>query len=55
MLDWELSHITEEGENAIAYVSRTLASAEHNFPHLEKEGLTIIFGVKKKSPVPVWL
>lgn len=48
MLDWELSHITEEGENAIAYVSRTLA-------HLEKEGLTIIFGVKKKSPVPVWL
>lgn len=48
MLDWELSHITEEGKNAIAYVSQPLASAEQNYPHLEKEGLTIIFGVKKK-------
>lgn len=47
MLDWELSHITEEGKNAIAYVSQPLASAEQNYPHLEKEGLTIIFGVKK--------
>lgn len=55
MLDWELSHITEEGKNAIAYVSQPLASAEQNYPHLEKEGLTLIFGVKKKSPVPVWL
>lgn len=47
MLDWELSHITEEGKNAIAYVSQPLASAEQNYPHLEKEGLTVIFGVKK--------
>lgn len=49
-----LSHITEEGEKPTAYVSRTLAPAEKNYSKLEKEGLAIIFGVKKTSPVPVW-
>lgn len=42
-----LSHITEEGEKPIAYVSRTLAPAEKNYSQLEKEGLAIIFGAKK--------
>lgn len=49
-----LSHITEEGVKPIAYVSRTIAPAEKNYSQLEKEGLAIIFGVKKTSPVPVW-
>ena len=42
-----LSHITDEGEKPIAYLSRALAPAEKNYSQLEKEGLAIIFGVKK--------
>ena len=41
-----LSHITDEGEKPIVYVSGTLAPAEKNYSQLEKEELAIIFGVK---------
>ncbi len=43
-----LAHKMPNGdERPIAYVSRTLSSAERNYSQLEKEGLACIFGVKK--------
>ena len=39
---------SEDGsERPIAFAFRTLALAEKNYSHLEKEGLAIVFGVKK--------
>lgn len=38
----------EDGsERPIGFVSRTLSAAEKNFSQLDKEGLAVVFGVKK--------
>ncbi|GFS26157.1 polyprotein [Elysia marginata] len=42
-----LSHIDENGDRPIAYASRSLNQAEKNYSQLDREGLGVIFGVKK--------
>ena len=43
-----LSHVMPNGEERpIAFASRTLTPAECNYPQLEKEALSIVFGIKK--------
>jgi hypothetical protein len=42
------SHVIEDGkERPIAFASRTLNDGERNYPHVEKEALSLIFGEKK--------
>ena len=43
-----LSHRMEDGsERPIAFASRSLSPAEKNYAQLDKEGLAIVFGVKR--------
>ena len=40
-------HLTPDGEKPIAFTSRSLSPAEKKYAQLDKEGLAIVFGVKK--------
>ena len=42
-----ISHQTEEEEKPIAFSSKTLTKSELNYSQLEKEALSIIFGIRK--------
>ena len=43
-----LSHVTEDGaERPVAFASCSLSPAERNYSQLEREALSIVFGVKK--------
>ena len=43
-----ISHFMENGEETpIAFASRTLTASEGNYFHIEKEALSIMFGLKK--------
>jgi len=43
-----ISHVMENGEERpIAFASRTLSSSEKNYGQIEKEALSLVYGVKK--------
>ncbi|XP_060771685.1 uncharacterized protein K02A2.6-like [Neoarius graeffei] len=42
-----ISHILPNGEESIAFASRTLNKAESNYVQIEREALSIVFGVRR--------
>ena len=42
-----LSHMVNGEERPVCYASRSLTIAERNYGHIEKEGLGLVFAVKK--------
>ena len=47
-----ISHMMDDGqERPIAYASQTLSSSERNYAQIEREALSIVFGVEKVSPI----
>ena len=42
-----LSHVVNGEERPVSYSSRALTVAERNYGHIEKEGLALVFAVKK--------
>ena len=43
-----LSHVfTDKVEKPVCFASRSLSKAERNYAHIEKEGLALVFAVKK--------
>ena len=42
-----LSHTLDHGEYPVAFASRRLMKAKRNYSKIEKEVLTVVFGVKK--------
>ena len=42
-----LSHVIDGVEKPVSYASRSLTIAEKNYGHIEKEGLALVFAVKK--------
>ena len=43
-----LSHSMPDGtERPVAFVSRTVSASDRNYPKVEKEALSLVFGIKK--------
>jgi hypothetical protein len=41
-------------ERPIAYASRTLSQTEKNYAHIEREALSIVFGVHNFTSFCIW-
>ena len=49
-----ISHVTRDGtERPIAFASRPLSKSKQNYTQIEKEALSLVYGVKKLTPITV--